>query len=169
MSINVFFVLILGLLLGMYAYFAPNYISPQESREIPKIELLSFTLYEISHKGIDNVLEGEEAKKFDNRYEVTSGKFSDNTKRLLQSIRSDTITYQDNLITLHGNVRYARQDGLEFRSNEGKYDTNSSVARTTGDFVITQNGNSVKGDRLYYNTDKDIVSADHIRGSYNLK
>lgn len=169
MSLNLFFGLILGLLLGMYTYFAPNYSAQQEKREIPKIELLSFTLYEISHKGIDNILVGEEAKKFDDRYEVTSGKFGDNTKRLFQSIRSDAITYKDHLITLNGNVHYVRQDGLEFRSHEGRYDTKASIASTEGTFVITQDGNRVEGQKLFFDTHKDTVSADRIRGSYNLR
>lgn len=169
MSINVFFALLLGLLLGMYGYFTPNYTSHQDSREIPKIELISFSLYEISHKGIDHILEGKEGKKFDDRYSVTSAKFSDNTKHLFQSIRSDDLKYQNDTITLNGNVHYVREDGLEFRSNEGKYDMNASLIQTAGAFTITQNGNRIDGDKLIYNTEKDSVSADRVRGSYNLK
>lgn len=169
MSINIFFVLLLGLLLGMYGYFTPNYTAHQDSREIPKIQLISFQMYEISPKGIEHILEGKEGKKFDDRYTVTSAKFSDNTKHLFQSIRSDDLKYQNDTITLKGNVHYVREDGLEFHSNEGKYDTNTSLIQTAGAFVITQNGNRVDGEKLYYNTEKDFVSADRIRGSYNLK
>lgn len=169
MSINVFFVLLLGLLLGMYGYFNPSYTAHQDSREIPKIELISFELYEISPKGIDHILEGKEGKKFDDRYTVTSAKFSDNTKRLFQSIRSDDLKYQDDTVALKGNVHYVREDGLELRTNEGKYETKASLIQTAGAFVITQNGNRVEGDKLIYNTEHDTVSADRVRGSYNLK
>ncbi|MBN2871154.1 MAG: LPS export ABC transporter periplasmic protein LptC [Campylobacterales bacterium] len=168
MSVNVFFLLVLGLLLGMFAVFKPTYATDQLTREIPKIELQSFALYEISRNGIDHVLEGEEGKMFDDRYEVTSAKFSDNTKSLSQSIRADNAQYQSDVLRLKDNVLYRREDGLEFRSEEGQYDANASVITTQGPFAITQNANRVDGRRLYYNTEHDTVSADAVRGSYQL-
>lgn len=153
----------------MYGYFSPNYGSHQNNREIPKIELISFAMYEISPKGIDHILEGKEGKKFDDRYTVTSANFSDNTKHLFQSIHSDDLKYQDDIVTLKGNVHYIREDGFEFRSNEGIYDINASLIQTAGPFVLSQNRNRVDGEKLVYNTEEGFVSADHIRGSYNLK
>jgi LPS export ABC transporter protein LptC len=161
--------MILGLLIAMYSYFAPHYTPSQEVGEIPKIELISFTLYEISHKGIDHILEGKEGKKFDERYEVTSAKFSDNTKHLFQSIRSNNADYRNNIIKLDGNVHYVREDGLEFRSQEGTYDAKASKIQTEGPFVITQNANRIDGNALLYNTEDDTVSANRVRGSYQLK
>lgn len=168
MSINLFFVLTLGLLLGMYGYFTPATPPGKEVREVPQIQLYSFTLYEVSRKGIDHLLEGEEGKKFEERYEITSAKFSDNTKSMFQSVRADTARYQNDVVVLESNVLYQRSDGLEFRSNEGKYDTKASLITTKGPFVITQHGNRVDGTRLHYNTEQDTVSADEVRGSYQL-
>lgn len=169
MSINVFFLLLLGLLLGMYNYFTPSYTLAQEVGEVPKIELISFTLYEVSHKGIEHILEGEEGKKFDERYTVTSAKFSDNTKNLFQSIRSDEADYRSDRIKLSGNVHYVREDGLEFRSDEGQYDTKASLITTQTPFVITQNTNRIEGKKLIYNNELDTVSADQVRVNYQLK
>lgn len=169
MSINIFFIFLLGLLLGMYNYFTPNYILSKDVGEVPKIELFSFTLYEISHKGIEHILEGKEGKKFDERYTVTSAKFSDNTKTLFQTIKSDNVDYQSDVIKLKGNVHYAREDGLEFRSNEGKYNTGTSLIQTQGGFVITQKSNRIDGTKLLYDNKNDTVSADHVRVSYQLK
>lgn len=168
MSINAFFLLLSGLLLGMYGYFTPSYRDEGVKGEVPKIHLFSFSLYEISHHGVDHILEGQEGKKFDDRYEITSAKFSDNTKAQFQTIRSDKALYQDDILQISGNVLYHRADGLEFRSQEGKYDTEKSVVTTQGPFVITQNANRVDGRRLYYNTESDIVSANAVRGSYQL-
>jgi LPS export ABC transporter protein LptC len=153
----------------MYGYFAPNQTIQQEKREIPKIELIAFTLYEISYNGIDHILEGKKGKKFDDRYTITSGKFSDNTKPLFQSIRSDNIKYKNDILELTGNVHYIRADGLEFRSDEGKYNSKSSIAQTEGPFIITQNGNRIDGNTLNYNTEQKTVSANQVRGSYQLK
>lgn len=168
MSINVFFVIVLGGLLAMFGYFKPLYSQKQNSEDIPKIELESFIVYEVGINGMERFFEGKEGKRFSDRYEVSSAKFSDNSKPLLESIYADTAHYKDNFITLSGNVHYIREDGLEFRSKEGTFDQNNSIIRTKGNFVITQKGNRIDGTKLYYNSKQDTVSADAVRGSYQL-
>lgn len=169
MNINLFFVVILGFLLGMYTYFSPDYQASNNNAEIPKIELSDFTLYEISHRGIDHILEGTEGKKFDEYYEVTSAKFSDNTDTLFQTIRSDQADYRNEVLDLEGHVHYVREDGLEFRSNRGIYDTQASLVKVPGAFVITQNANRIDGEQMVYHTDQEIVSANRIQAIYQLK
>ena len=169
MSINLFFVLILGLLVGMFAYFKPAYTSYGTGEEIPAIELQTFTLYEISRQGIDHVLTGEDGKMFDDRYEISSAIFSDNTKKLAQTVKAQKAVYRNDVVDLSGNVRYERADGLRFFSKEGKYDTNLSVVSTKGAFEIIQNRHRVEGTKLYYNTARDTVSADSVSGVYQLK
>ncbi len=168
MSINVFFVIILGGLLSMFGYFKPLYSQKQNSEDIPKIELESFIVYEVGIDGMERFFEGKEGKRFDDRYEVSSAKFSDNTKPLFDSISADNAHYKDNFLTLSGNVHYVREDGLEFHSKEGTFDQNSSIVRTKGNFVITQKANRIDGTKLYYNSKLDTVSADAVRGSYQL-
>lgn len=169
MSINLFFLLLVGLLMGMYSYFTPNYASTEHSEEIPQIELSNFTLYEISQKGIDHILEGKEGKKFDEYYVITSAKFSDNTKKLFQSVLSDNADYQNDILKLNGHVHYTREDGLEFRSDEGSYNSKESLIQTKGSFVITQHSNRVDGTALHYDTKHDAVSANRVCGVYQIK
>lgn len=168
MSINLFFVLLLGAMLSMFAYFKPSSSHDPKNGEVPRIELESFVIYEVEPQGVKRFFEGKEGKVFDERYEIASAKFSNNTKKLLESIQGDHVLYQGDFITLNGNVRYQREDGLQFRSEEGTFDQNRSLIRTEGDFVITQNRNRIEGTKLYYNIEDDTVSADAIRGSYQL-
>jgi hypothetical protein len=169
MSINVFFLLIFGLLIGMFGYFSPNYSVSKDNSETPTIELSTFTLYEISKKGIDHILEGYNGKKFETYYEITSAKFSDNTKNLLQTISADNAFYGSEVLKLNGNVHYVREDGLEFHSQEGTYNSKDSSIATKGSFAITQNNNRVDGNSLYYNTQQDMVSANRIHAIYQMK
>ncbi len=169
MSINLFFIFLLALLLGMFGYFTPKLTSAEEAKEIPQIELSQFKLYEISKRGIDHVLEGEKGEKFEDRYTVTSAKFSDNTKHLFQFVTSDQVEYKADRIDLKQNVHYARDDGLEFRSREGTYDTKRSTIRTNGSFVITQKAHRIDGDKLVYDTQYDTVSAERVQIRYQLK
>lgn len=168
MSINLFFVLILSLLVGMFGYFKPAILQEQAQNEVPKFELESFVIYEISSLGIDRFFEGEHGKRFEDRYEVSSAKFSNNSKNLFESIRSNEALYKDKVIFLEGNVHYVREDGLQFHSAEGKYDTVNSLVSTRGSFVITQNSNRVNGTQLQLNTKSHTVSANAVSGSYQL-
>lgn len=168
MSINVFFLLVLAMLIGMFSCFKPGTATDSDAAEIPKIELYTFTLYEISPKGVEHVLEGKEGKMFNDRYEVTSAKFSDNTGSLVQSVSADTVLYKKPLVNLDKEVHYEREDGLEFRSREARYNTDTATISTEGAFVLTQRSNRVDGKKLTYNTRTDDVLADDVRGSYQF-
>lgn len=168
MSINLFFVLVLSALVGMYGYFKPTMFKTQTKEEVPNFELESFVVYEISSLGIDRFFEGKHGKRFEDRYEVSSAKFSNNSRTLFESIRANNALYKDDIITLEGNVHYMREDGLQFRSDEGQYDTPHSLVTTRGKFVITQNNNRVNGTQLQLNTKSHTVSANAVSGSYQL-
>ena len=152
----------------MYSYFKPTMFKEETKGEVPKIELESFVVYEISTLGIDRFFEGEHGKRFEDRYEVSSAKFSNNSRTLFESISGNYALYKDDVITLDGNVHYVREDGLQFRSDEGKYDTPHSLVTTRGNFVITQNNNLVNGTQLQLNTKSHTVSANAVSGSYQL-
>ncbi|MDO9208851.1 MAG: LPS export ABC transporter periplasmic protein LptC [Sulfuricurvum sp.] len=168
MSINLFFVLILGLLVGMFGYFKPHEKQQYEAQEVPQFELEQFVIYEITSSKIDHFFEGEHGKHFENRYEISGAKFTNNAKPLLESIRADEALYKEDVITLKGHVHYSRADGLAFRSSEGIYDQNRSLIQTKGPFVITKDQHRIEGSRLNYDLVHDTTSADQVRGSYQL-
>ena len=152
----------------MYGYFKPTMFTTQTTEEVPKFELESFVVYEISTLGIDRFFEGQHGKRFENRYEVSSAKFSNNSRDLFEYISAKDALYKDDVITLNGDVHYVREDGLQFRSDEGQYDTAHSLVSTRGDFVITQSNNRVSGTQLQMNTKNHTVSANAVSGSYQL-
>ncbi|MDD5717468.1 MAG: hypothetical protein PHW64_06655 [Sulfuricurvum sp.] len=159
---------VLAILMGMYGYFTPKSVNYPENGEIPLIELSDFSLYEISHQGIEYVLEGREGKMFDTHYAVKSAKFSDNTKSLLQSVQADTINYKKNKIVMDGNVYYVREDGLEFHTDKAEYNTKASLIHINGTFTIRQNRNHVNGEKMVLNTENNTISADRVSGQYDL-
>lgn len=168
MSINIFFIVILGFLMAMYGYFNPNYIEKRDTKEIAKVQLQSFTLYEVSQNGIEYILEGDQGLRYDDRYEITSAKFSDNTKHFLQFIGAHKAYYRDDTISLSDGVFFEREDGLKFSSDEGVYNTKTSLVTIQGPFAITQKNNHFEGENLHYNTMLDTLSADKISGSYQF-
>lgn len=169
MSVNLFFATIFAMLIGMFVYFEPSYVGNQKREEIPSIELESFTLYEISKNGIDHVLQGHEGKRFEDRYELASATFTDNTQHLSQLVTANNVIYKGDVIDLKGSVNYRREDGLRFQSQEGEYNTRTSVVLTRGPFTITQNANRIDGEQLHFNTASDEIAANDIRIVYHLQ
>jgi len=155
-------------MLGMFSYFKPTNSLQAKAVEVPQFELDQFVIYEISPTRIEHFFEGAHGKRFSDRYEATQAKFTNNEKELLESIRANNVLYKDDAVYVKGNVHYVRADGLEFRSNEGVYDQKHSFVKTNGAFTITKNQNSINGIGLYYDLALDTVSADQIRGSYQL-
>jgi lipopolysaccharide assembly outer membrane protein LptD (OstA) len=152
----------------MFSYFKPQVREEYLTKEVPQFELEQFVIYEINGVKINRFFEGAHGKHFVDRYEISDAKFTNNSKMMLESIRADEALYKDNLISMDGNVHYVREDGFQFRSSEGTYDQNTSLIRTKGPFVLTKDGNKVDGTHLDYNVNLDTVSADKVRGSYQL-
>lgn len=166
MSINLFFTLIAVSLISMTIVFKPFGGGGLASEKLPQIELNKFAVYELSDQGLEHFFEADKGKKFDTYYEVENARFSNNTRALFESIRSDHAHYADEIIHLKGNVRYEREDGLRFHSQEGEYNQKRSTITTDGSFMITKGAHKVEGTRLFYDLETENVSADKVRGSY---
>jgi len=166
MSINQFFAALGVVLIGMTFVFKPFDDSASASEKLPQIELNHFSVYELNNKGLEHFFEAEQGKKFEDHYEVEKAKFSNNTHSLFETIRSDHAKYKSDIISLSGNVHYAREDGLNFHSDEAMYNQNASTISTEGSFIITKGAHKVEGTHLFYDLERESVTADKVRGSY---
>lgn len=152
----------------IYGFFTPTYKYSKDVGEIPKIELYNFTLYEMSHHGIDHLLAGKEGKKFDDYYTVTSAKFSDNTRQLLHSLQSEHALYRDDVLSLEGDIRYSRQDGLSFDADHGTYNTKNGVVQIPENIVIRQDNHRIEGENIRYEVDHQVITANRIQAKYQI-
>lgn len=168
MSINLFFVFLLLLLVGMFNYFKPSAQEVIDRKETPQFELEAFTIYEISPVKIDRFFEGEHGVRFSDRYLIKEAKFTNNKNSLLESISSSDALYKEERVTLKGDVHYQRSDGLEIRSAEAIYDHNQSFIKTDSAFRVTKGGSFVEGNSLFYDLNLKTLSADQVQGSYTL-
>ncbi len=168
MTVNSFFLVLLGGLLGIYLFFSPMDIQEKEHKEVPMLDLERFTVYELDTTGLQSVMMGSEGKRFSNRYEVLDVNYTDNSHKFIQTMRSDFARYQGEKVFLEGNVRYKRADGMMFLSDDAKYDHKRSVATKRGPFTIIDKNDWLVGKRLYYNSVKERAKGDEIKGSYTL-
>ena len=169
MNINLFFIIIIGLLLSVFILFKPLQVELPDHKEIAQLELKDFQVYEVNEKGVKSILEGLIGKRYENRYEVTGVTFKDASKEFIQVMHADHGRYQDDIIYLKDNVIYAQDNNLTFKSNEAMYDVNASLVTTEGSFVMRSNQNYFKGQKLKFNTKENRILAKKVSGLYELE
>lgn len=169
MSANYFFIVI-GLVLGaIFVFFKPLEIHFDNPNEVAQLELEHFTVYELTKMGLKSITKGSKGARFENRNEASDINFTDNSRAFSQNMRADFGRQENGVVYLDGNVRYKRQDGLRFESDEAEYDQNSTIATTEGDFVMYYGKNSLEGQKLYYDATLRQSKSDMVDGIYDIK
>jgi LPS export ABC transporter protein LptC len=169
MNINLFFIVLLMLLMSVYVFFKPLKIDVPDHKEIAQLELKDFQIYEIEEQGVKSILEGAMGERFENRYEMSNVTFKDTSKQVIEVMHADHGRYQDDTVYLTENVIYAQDGGMTFKSDEAQYDINNSLLTTQGTFVMNINGGAFEGEKLKFNTKENKMLASSVRGFYNLE
>ncbi len=169
MNVNLFFLTIAFGLIGIYVFLRPMVIEKEEKREIALLDLKQFTVYKLEKQGLQSIMTGSSGERYIDRYEVYDTNYTDNSHSYVQHMASDFAFYRGDEVHLEGNVRYEREDGLTFFSNEALYNQKNGIAKTKGSFTVTQNQDKVKGTRLYYNSTNGKIRAKNITGYYTLR
>jgi LPS export ABC transporter protein LptC len=169
MNINLFFIVLIALLLSVFVLFKPLKLDLPDHKEIAQLELKNFHMYEIEQKGVKSILEGITGERYENRYEVKNVTFKDTSKGVIEVMHADFGRFQEDIVYLKKNVIYAQENGISFNSDEAKYDLNNSILTTQGDFVMRSNEDYFKGKKLRFNTKENIILAKEVTGSYQLE
>ncbi|MEA3522489.1 MAG: LPS export ABC transporter periplasmic protein LptC [Campylobacterota bacterium] len=169
MNINLFFIIVIALLLSVFIFFKPLEVNLPDHKEIAQLELKNFEIYEVNQEGVKSILEGERGERYENRYEVIDATFKDASKEKIEVMHADYGRYQNDKIYLKENVIYAQDNGITFQSDEAMYDINASLITTQRTFIMTSKENYFKGQKLKFNTKENIMFANTVSGSYNLE
>jgi len=168
MKLNIFLILITMLLLSILFIFKPLDIKQQKFVDVPQFKLLSFTMHELDTNGLVTLINGTQGTKYSNRYVVKNIDYTDNSKDYVANMKANYGVYKNDIVNLTGDVRYVREDGLIFESQEATHNKKTSISYTDGDFTIYQNDNTVIGTKLVYNNIKDKIKAKTVNGLYQL-
>jgi len=169
MKLNIFLIFISLLLLAILLVFKPLDIKQQKFVDVPQFKLLSFTMYELNTEGLVTFMSGTQGTKYSNRYVVHDIDYTDNAKEYVANMKANHGVYKNEIITLKGDVRYIREDGLTFESQTVVHNKKTSISRADGDFVIYQNDDIVVGKKLVYNNIKDKIRAKTVNAKYQVK
>ncbi|HFU74589.1 MAG TPA: LPS export ABC transporter periplasmic protein LptC [Helicobacteraceae bacterium] len=168
MNVNHFFLIIAFVLGAIFIFFKPLDLKFDNPNEVAQLELETFTVYELTKEGLKSITKGSRGERYENRNEANDIDFTDNSKQFSQNMKADFGRQQDNKVMLNGNVRYKREDGLIFKSQEAAYNQKSTVVTTKGDFNMYYGDNWVEGTKLYYDATKRQSKSDNVTGLYDI-
>lgn len=169
MNVVGFYLSVGALLAFIFFVFQPIELQEAPKEPFAQIELNGFFIHELNENGIKTILAGAHAKRFEDRYEVMELNITDRNPRHHQSMQAGFGVYKEPFIALHGDVRYRRDDGLHFQSNQAFYDRNTTIATTAGAFTLWQNNDSVQGVNLVLNNTLGEAWADRVTGIYEIR
>ena len=170
-NVNYFFLLIAAILASILLFFQPKEVKqrPIDAKEVAELELHHFTLYELTLVGLKDVMKGKEGFRYKDRIEIEKIDYTDNSRKLQNNITADFGVYDNvNLITLEGNVRYHREDGLRFKTNRALLHQREETIRTFGPFTMDKQVDNIVGTDLFYDSKKGLSDAQDVIGIFNL-
>lgn len=169
MNINYFFLAASICLFMILFLFKPLEIKEQSFVDVPLFSISSFTMYEFDSKGLITLMNGEKATRYKDRYSVEKIDYTDNSKKYIANMKSNSGIYKNDVVYLDGDILYVREDGLTFKTQKATYDKKTSVAMTEGDFVLYRGANIVTGKELKYDSSLDRVASKNVTVKYQLE
>jgi LPS export ABC transporter protein LptC len=168
-NINGFLLMLSALLLGIYVFFKPMNLKPQDADSSAMLELKNFKLCDIGAEGLNMMLHGSSGKRFEDHYEISDVNYSNQSAPKVQKMRASQALYQDKILYLNGDVMYAQGDDFTFKSDEAMYNEQTKRATTKEQFTLQSHNGNFKGRALLYNSQTQHVKAEKISVEYQLQ
>ena len=144
-------------------------LKKQKFDDVPLFELTSFTLHELNRVGLQTVMTGNSAIRYEDRYSVANIDYTDNSKEYIANMRARHGLYKDEIIELEDDVIYSREDGFTFETSKVVYDKKTTIAIADADYVSYQDKNIVNGSFVKYNNSLNRVESKNVTATYQLK
>lgn len=169
MSLSAFYMLVGAALVAVFLFFKPLNVDIANPGEMPQIELERFVVHEVTEAGVKTILAGRYARRFEDRYTVDDVNVTDRAQAHVQSMRAGKGIYKEPVILLQKNVRYRRDDGIRFETEQVEYNQTSGTMAADDDFILWQGKDKVVGRSLRYNTASGEASGKNIVADYDIK
>jgi len=154
--------------MSIYFLFKPLNIKQQQFVDVPLFELQKFTMYELNPTGLKTVMLGSTATRYTDRYTVKNIDYTDNSKEYIANMKANNGLYKDEFVTLSGDVKYVREDGLTFKTQKVTYNKKTSEAISNVNYVAYLDKNIVHGSYIKYNNLKNKIYSKNVIAKYQL-
>ena len=132
-------------------------------------ELTTFVIYEINQVGLDDMIIGSNAIRYDDRYAFKNINYTDNSKELISNIKANAGIYKNNVFTLEGDVVYSRDDGLTLETTKVVYDKNKGVTTIKAKYVAYKDDNEVRGSSAVYQNLLKKTESKNVTVKYQIR
>lgn len=169
MSLNRFFFLFFLASLGVYFFLTPYVIDQKRIAEIPQFEFSSFAAYELEDENLKVMITGKKAKRFEHYYIIEDFALFREVNSSIESVSALHGRYENDLVTLEGEVQYQGANDLSVSTDKAKYHLGYETLDIRLPFEMTQNNSVVTGSSLFFNQKNGRISANDIHASIELK
>ena len=154
---------------SVYIFFKPLNIKQHIYGDVPLFELQNFTMYELDTNGLDTLMRGSKAIRYSNRYIIDDMDYTDNSREFMATMKANHSVYKDDIVTLNGNVEYARADGLKFDTQKAIYNKKSSQAISDVGYTAYFDDSVVKGSYIRYNNRTNEIFSKNVDATIQLQ
>ncbi|PAF46620.1 hypothetical protein BKH46_06525 [Helicobacter sp. 12S02634-8] len=171
-SVLNFFLVLLAITFASFFFFAPQTsLEISDTKNIPKIELMGFNMYQINKNFVDMKIEGARAVQFSD-YEVLYGflasRYNSQAKNIYEYISGQEVLRKGDLYEFPKGVVYTKSDGGSFWSESGVYDYRNETFKGKGNFMLTALEGNFDGKNIIYNRKTQTISAIDITSEITL-
>ena len=169
MTLNQFFSLFLLSSIIIYFGLSPYVIDQKKIQDIPQLEFESFTSYEIEGENVNFVLNGQNARRYANKFLLKDFVLHREANNSLSSIAAIEGVFQNKKIILKNMVQYQGRDGLLLETQSATYDTKQETLDIDTPFRLTQDSSVITGNSLFFNQNNDKISAKDVKASMDIQ
>ena len=168
-SVSFFFIFLL--IFSVIAIFSfdnnrtTSYLNPID---VPKIEFNNFTIYQINNENLLTKLQAKNAKQFDKFEEFNDVVLERLNKNIIDKIITSNAIKKEDAIFFNNGVNNFR-DGYDLHTKSGVYYIDSNILDGNGDFYIKGNFQDIKGEDIYYDANKGIITAKNINAKLKVE
>jgi len=152
----------------IFLFFKPLKLKEQHFVDVPQLELQEFRMYAFTPLGLQTYMIGSSGVKYEDRFIVKDIDYTDKSPKYIANMQSKEGVYKDDIITLHGNVIYSRDNGFEFFTQKLLYNKKTAQAISDVGYSARFGKNSVKGSYIRYNNRSNRVYSKNIDAVYQL-
>ena len=145
----------------------PHHVTFVNKKGIPQAAFYDFKTYEITSRGVDDILTGTTAKKYPRRLRIEAPRMRRRTPQGDESVTANIGELREKRdIRLDGNVTLRRNDGWRLRTSHLRYAFASRLYTTEGRaFVIDYGQSRIWGKKLRYYQKSGKIYARKIRAN----
>jgi hypothetical protein len=165
MGINKFIYLLLVCSILVLFYEKDEKVIHIDDEEKPEISFYNSTAYDITTKGVNQVVRSNEAYMYRTREELVSATIINKGNSLNKTniVSGDHFLKIENQLYVDGNVNLQLENEIAVTTEQLEYNIKTKMVKNSLPFEATQYNHSFEGDNLYLDLTKNYIKAKNIK------